>query len=284
MKTRNKIIILVAFITLCFVIFFILYLYIQKKQNNIFVNFNKFEQKTVVESVLKIKRDFLTDISQDSITWNEILKFIDKEDTIFVKKTLVPFIKNYRINAIWVFDANKKLRFYLEDYNNKQNLKKSITPKVISLSLYNSRNTNFHLLVNDSILEIAGSINILPKERYEAPIQKWYIYVGKLWNDDLIADMQNLTGSEVTVIPFNKEMLTDTIATGVYYTKNLYDFNTSGKTSVYKAKLLPRFLQEGDRFFFPGIYFYGNCNYCRFVHIVAFLGQQAIAFIIKNIE
>jgi len=166
MKTRNKIIILITFIIFCFFVFFILYLYTQKKQNNIFINYNKFEQKTVVESVMKIKTDFLTDISQDSITWNEILRFIEKDDTLFVKKSLIPFVKNYHINALWLFDSNKKLRFYLEDFKNVKNFKNAINSNVITLSLNRKKNCSFYLLSNDSILEVAGSINVLPKENY----------------------------------------------------------------------------------------------------------------------
>jgi len=236
MNTRNKILLLISFIIICFVIFFILYLYIQKKQNNIFINYNKFEQKTVVESVIKIKTDFLSNISQDSITWNEILRFIEKDDTVFVKKNLIPFIKNYRINAIWVFDATKKLRFYLEDLNYEKSLKFAVNLKVINLSLYNSKSCNFYLMPNDSIIEIAGAVNILPKIDYNSSPRKWYIYVGKIWKDDLIEDMQNLTGSDVKSIPYNKIVSSDTLSSGINYTKVLYDYNKKPLVWLFFSK------------------------------------------------
>ncbi len=225
MKTRNKIILLIAFVIISFIVFFILNLYIQKKQNNIFLDYNKFEQKTIVESVMKIKTDFLTDISQDSITWNEILRYIEKDDTTIVKKSLTPFIKNYHINAIWLFDSNKKLRFYIEDFINEKNFSNSINADVINSSLNNSRNCNFYLLSKDSIVEVVGSLNLLPKVDYYAPVRKWYVYVGKIWKDEIVADMQNLTGSDIAILPTNQDISTNSSTSGVYYAKNLYDYN-----------------------------------------------------------
>jgi len=236
MKTRNKIIILITFIIFCFFVFFILYLYTQKKQNNIFINYNKFEQKTVVESVMKIKTDFLTDISQDSITWNEILRFIEKDDTLFVKKSLIPFVKNYHINALWLFDSNKKLRFYLEDFKNVKNFKNAINSNVITLSLNRKKNCSFYLLSNDSILEVAGSINVLPKENYHSTSRQWYVYVGKFWKDDLIAEMQSLTGSDIAIVPVNQDVTTNPSANGVYYTKQLFDYNNKSLVKLLFTK------------------------------------------------
>jgi len=124
-----------------------------------------------------------------------------------------------------LFDSSKKLRFYLEDFKNEKNFKSAINPNVITLSLNRAKNCNFYLLHNDSILEVAGSINILPKENYFSPPRQWYVYVGKFWKDDLIAEMQNLTGSDIAIIPTNQDVSINEASSGIYYTKELFDYN-----------------------------------------------------------
>lgn len=145
--------------------------------------------------------------------WDEMVDFVQNKDRVWARENIDFLIRQYGLTAAWVFDAERAPVYRVHSAEARgDNLGFS---ENMQQRLFSSRYAcHFFLPTDQGLLEVFGA-KIQPSgDNLRTSPARGYLFVGRLWDKKVAAELGSLTGSVVAVTAVKEGMApgTDCIA------------------------------------------------------------------------
>jgi diguanylate cyclase (GGDEF)-like protein len=197
MNLKNKILFSTSLlISLFFIIFVYFWQYnTQKLEALQKIRINEF-QATFNEVLLLKSKPYQT-LNYDYSYWDEIVDFLKSKDKAWAKINLEEPMRTNKFDYCFVYDNHKNIIYY-NQYDSKSPDLKNKLPSA-TLDTKKAFFSNYFLVVEGKVIQI-----------FTAPIQpsldfsrkttpKGYYVIGKIWNNEYIADLENVTKQSIMI-------------------------------------------------------------------------------------
>jgi serine phosphatase RsbU (regulator of sigma subunit) len=194
-STKRRII--VTLCLLCAIVVFGSFLFhcIANKRNKLFEDLQKNEIKNIADALIRNESGNIDGIVADYSCFDEMQTFVSKKDKKWAKKTIT-VINNHNLQAVWVYDLNKK-----QVYSEFDTLKVApfdLPANILDL-LYKKRYDNFYLNTSNGLMQISGSTIHKTYDRNRKGKPSGFFAVGKLWDTVMIKNFVQFTGSFISL-------------------------------------------------------------------------------------
>jgi PAS domain S-box-containing protein len=215
MRIRNKILLVYSIGVLAFLALFTVIEFNIHKKINFTLDLRRSELQKNVEDILDLNQDFYKSIVLEYTHRNSIIRLIHSKDTDWAKQN-INILHNSKLNALWIFDAEKK-----EVYKNFDVLKlrNTVLPNVVFDSIFKYHNANFYLRTDTGLLQITASPVYDNYKKTELNGFDGYFILGKLWDRKYIKELEDVLNSEVQINFLNPDK-TNTLDTNTLLKKD----------------------------------------------------------------
>jgi len=195
MNTRTKIFSLLFATVVVFLLLFIIFINIQKKQNKLLVDSFSNQQNVLIDAALYTKNDQLRQLVTDYTNWDDIVYYLKNIDNQWANDNISSIINSFHLQNVKVFDDSVKLIYEFHD-----ELSPTISIPLNPLLFHKLNNNRFisFYYVTDRGLALVYGATIHPgadTERKTPP--RGYFFICKIWDQDFIQTLENNTASRI---------------------------------------------------------------------------------------
>ena len=199
MKLNVKIIGLVIMVTAILIVSALAYHFTRIKEEKLF-NYAYYQNTSVsIQSILHSRERALDQNLEDNSAWDDMVKFIGDPDTVWSRENLETTRKTLDLDLIQIYNTSLDQVWAGYDPVHKDDLVNVITAKKIRSMLENRPTCHFFENTDAGILELYGSIVVPSTDIARKTQAKGYLFFGRLWDKNLIADLENSSNSTITV-------------------------------------------------------------------------------------
>jgi len=202
MKVQYRLIILWLLLGILFLAGFFVLQRSQESRMESLVNQRRQELELLFTRILELEGQSQSTLTFDYTYWNELVEFVDTADPQWADSVLNASLTNYSVQAIWVYNLEEKL-IHLA----------SSAPDLISapLPLSNDQITDLfaytpytrfnYLLPDGTVVEVHGATIHPSADVAHATEPHGYFFTGRLWDQERLNTLSNLSGATLKVLP-----------------------------------------------------------------------------------
>lgn len=199
MKIRNKIAATLFMVVFVFLFIFIVFLLIQRQQAKILRDSTIENQQRITHSIIKVKRTMLENTVYDYTYWDDMYNFVYSPDKAWAQENLDTMEESFNYQISWVYNRERQLVYHYDAIHSDFDIG-DIIPSEIFTILDRKKFLNFFTIGGDRILELSAA-TIHPTHDLERKTpHSGYLIVGRLWDDEFISELVDLTGTEVGIV------------------------------------------------------------------------------------
>lgn len=189
---------------LVLVLYFSLYVYTLKQENQAFTNTQK-QYYNEASSIIQLNSKTQVSILVDATCWDELKDFTKSKDINWFNKYIVSEFIFYDVDYLGVYDIEGQ--FIIKTSNAKINTKNFI-PKEVIRRLHQLRLMRFYMKIPEGIVEIFGA-TIHPSNESEKNITKpsGYFFMVRLLDQNYCKNLDNISNSKVSLSQSNKKQI-----------------------------------------------------------------------------
>lgn len=197
MSIRNKIVILMGLVALFFMGAIVIQQDSNKQRTAELIGTIQQDQEIFFNTVTDLQGASLEGFVRDYTFWDEMVSFVQKPNKTFAEESIVTGLTTFDADVVWVYDIYNKLIYQYSSNEEK------VYTEIVSLETLENLNEkkflHFFTKTNNGLLEVRGA-TIHPSGDAEKKTQpQGYFIVGKLWDKEYIDQLQNITGSTITI-------------------------------------------------------------------------------------
>ncbi len=189
MGTQRKILLAMIALMLIAFIVSVVALRINKKRENLIVDFNQKALEITRNEVVKDQESKLYRIIYDYTYWDEFVNFIQNPDEEWAEENISTILSSFDLDGLWMIDLNQKVLYsnfgiQLEGY---------VFEKDLLSDLHEKRFVNFYDFIDDELFLFYGA-TIHPTsdaDRLTDPFG--YFFLVKKWDEELIDNIQKIS-------------------------------------------------------------------------------------------
>lgn len=237
MKILGKIIVVVAILLITFVItFFVLknnaiksLILLTEKEAN--------EAKSAFDNILELKGSSIMAYAVDYTYWDEMVNCITSDDLEWADQNIKESLPTYRADAAWVYAPDFTLVYAVNNLESEELQAVPLSEEKLKRLFAENRLCHFFVYANNGLMEIrAATVHPTDDPERKTP-PKGYFFVGRLWNDEYISELSNLTGGVISITGAGEE---ETLAghpsedkdSTINFSRTLYDWDNKPVASI----------------------------------------------------
>ena len=218
MKTQTKILFILIFSFVVFIIIFLAFSTNQTKQNNLLFESVQKQQNAIINSALNNKINQVNQVVSDYSLWDDLGAYVNKPDKKW-EGNVSTVLESFNFDFLFIYNIKKELIYF----------KCKDTSRVaIALAnldyldlLYEKRFINFYKNIFGDILQINGAtIHSSSDLGRKTPPQGFFI-VGKFWNKTDLANLSASTSCLVKIELPHKRLINKEIQKKIVIKKSL---------------------------------------------------------------
>jgi len=201
MKLQFKILLLLSIIFGVVVFTFLSYQYIRIREKKLFYLESKKNQELVIDKVLQLHRIKYEQLLNDNSGWDEMVDFAAEPNLEWAKDNVDFFVNSFHLNFVQVYSKKMNLTYQFGDSTCLKHLG-YLDQETIRTSFSDTAFVHYFQYCGNDLLEIFGA-TIVPAADADArktPVQG-YLFIGRKWNADYIADHSQATSYYAELIP-----------------------------------------------------------------------------------
>ena len=219
----------------------------RSKEENLFNYAYRQNTSISINSILRSRERSLNQSLEDTASWDMMVSFIIKPDTLWARDNLGSTRKTLDLDFIQVYDLGYKRAWAVFDPENRSKLEKALTKDKLQIIFREHPTCHFFEYSDAGLLELYGSIIVPSLDIARKTTAKGYMFFGKIWDKQVFTDLENSSNSfidmhnlEVTGVPRPHAVDNNSQEIPVflqdYSGKNIVrlDFNSK---SLYKADI-----------------------------------------------
>ncbi len=200
-SVQNKILLISTLFTISFLIYGLIDKYNQTEVVKSLYTIRKEEKNNLVDRIVKLQGSSIEIMAYDYTFWDEMVTFTRTRDTNWAYAQVATGLPSYKANFIWIYDVNYELLYSYNNINKPMStsfpLDKNKMSEVFSKNIF----SHFFVQLDTGFVEIRTA-PIQPStdvERKSKP--QGYFIVGRLWSEEIIKELSNLTESDINIEP-----------------------------------------------------------------------------------
>jgi len=200
MKTRSKLIIIQIFTLVIILLSYISNQHIQLREKRIYIASKTKSDELIIDNVLKFNKDRYLEAAKTNSCWNEIVDFVLKPDSGWAQQAIGEIVFTFNLNYAGVFDVSGNRIYEIYEKTGTHDNDLGLNGESIRLLFNNGPFCHFFLKYKTGFLELFGStiVTVDDKEHKNKPYG--YFLLGKLWNNEFIKEIENITGFNINLI------------------------------------------------------------------------------------
>lgn len=184
--------------------------YVDSKNYNDFVLKRNNEKKQSFEKIVQLYNNKLEVFARDYSVWDDMVKFIDTRDSVWVHDNVDMFLDEFSADSYWIFDAE----FNVVHSNNRlgsAGIKNSpLSAEQLKKLFSDSSFCSFFIRTEKGYFKIKGASvhKTVDIDRKKLPLG--YLLVGKDWNDNVLNDLSLISDTKIELYKEDrKESITE---------------------------------------------------------------------------
>lgn len=244
MKVQTKILLLILFVFIFFIISLGGFMLFRHKQNDLITKEKKQTQRVLVESVLSYIRKNLAETVNDFAVGNDFTQLINKPEKKLKWENLMYFLRFNHVDAIWIYNDKNELIYHI----NKIVGYRTNTIEIPISTLNKIRRSNIHsffLPLHNDFIQVCGSTIHSSEDINRIQEPKGFILMAKVWDYVFIDKMSKLTGTSI-ILKKNPTPLLNSNSIDYINTFPILSYNGSKITEIVFIRENP-FLREYNK-------------------------------------
>lgn len=217
-----------VFITtgLIFTLLIVLFLVIENKQEQLFIDATEAQLDNEVAALIQIKTAVTQQVVFDYTYYGELISNIHKPDSFWLENNIATIINSFHVNYVAVFDTNKRMVY---EAKTTATLDHFFTEKVLD-ALHQKRFMNWFVIDNNELFEVSSAtVHSDDDPEHKTTRPQGFLCIVKRWDENVLNELGVLTN---TVISFSTtaENRSSKPETNIFTTHALqnYDGSTAG--------------------------------------------------------
>jgi signal transduction histidine kinase len=208
-KIQTKIFLLLSMVTTFFLAGLIFLGYVEKNRANLIFQDREHEKNIFFDKLLKLKGVSLEAFSHDFTFWDEMVNFVSTRDENWGHENIDTSLPTFSTNAVWVYTTDLSLVYSVNDLED-DHLKELTLPEVAFRKLF-GEGPFCHFFINTpaGLIEIRGATIHPTSDNERKTPARGYFFAGRLWNQDLIDELSDLTETTIKLLPIGEEELSE---------------------------------------------------------------------------
>ncbi len=201
----NKLLFLLLFVILSFIIGFFLYVQHEKTKADFLLSQAADDKGRLLDKFLDLKSKSLKTFAYDYTFYDEMVTFIKTGNKKWAKENIDPGLETFKTDVVWIYKADLSLLYTVNNLEGR-GLKEIPVPKPSFKVIFEKdKLPHFFVKTEFGFMEIAGG-TIHPtfdKDRKTEP--KGYFFAGRFWDAEYLKEISALTDSTLEMLPYNGE-------------------------------------------------------------------------------
>lgn len=181
---------------LVFVCITLLAFHINNKKKEIFIQSNTKQLEKSINIVIDLEANRLQQVCFDYSFWDEMVNFIQKKNLVWVKDNIDPVLNTFSLDAIWIFDKEKRLTYFTAKDNRRFD-NYQIDDSIFN-ALYNKKFVKYYTKTPYGILEVFGASVHPSNDPHRQTQPKGYLFIARLIDENLLLKLSVITGTKIT--------------------------------------------------------------------------------------
>jgi len=198
MRVQSKIILLQFIVVGLFLILGFFLYFSQQKQIALFVESNNIEKSTVLNAISAMKKESMNNYVNDYSTWDDMVNFVKNKDKDWAKLYINNSLALFKYDIAWILD-NEENEIYFTSTFFKDPIQIPIPKQKIAEYFKKNKYGNFFFFYENNLIEISASSIRPTNDIYKKSSAQGYYFVGKLWQQEEITNIEHLTGYNIQV-------------------------------------------------------------------------------------
>ncbi|MFA5355961.1 MAG: ATP-binding protein [Candidatus Omnitrophota bacterium] len=204
-KVQTRLIYSLLLLLFVFLSVFISFRIIERNAITLLFENDASEKERVFDQLLRLKGASLEEIAFDYTYWDEMLAAVSGNDKAWANMNLsLVALNNYNINSIWVYDSEGG-RFYSINDLDDDKLPGIEFPQEVFNQLLEKRFAHFFIDTTSGLMEMRAATIHPSKDAQRQSRPQGYFFSGRLWTDNYIKEISELTDSTIQLRQWSAE-------------------------------------------------------------------------------
>ncbi|HSP89059.1 MAG TPA: CHASE4 domain-containing protein, partial [Ignavibacteriaceae bacterium] len=210
MKIQTKISLLISTIALIFIIGITFFKISEDAKIETLYKEREEETRTSFQKNIESTGKSLEVYAYDYSYWDELIEFINKEDSAWAYINIHSTIPSFNVQYAWVYDKDLNLVYSTNTIEQSQQQDLFLTKETLQKVLKNGYFSHFYLIVSEGLLEIRGAPVQPSNDLTREAIPYGYLFVGRLWTENLLSDISLQTSSKISLENSKEKLVKNT--------------------------------------------------------------------------
>ncbi|MBN1371521.1 MAG: PAS domain S-box protein [Anaerolineaceae bacterium] len=172
------------------------------------------ELELLFSRILELEGQSQSTLTFDYTYWDELVDFVSTVDSHWADTVLNASLTNYNVHAIWVYDLEAKLVNLSTSAPGQVNGPLPLSDDQIIALFANTPYSRFsYMLPDGTAVEVHGATIHPSSDVAHATAPRGYFFTGRLWNQDRLNALANLSGANLKIVPTDQIDRQDSIPT-----------------------------------------------------------------------
>ncbi len=290
MKVQTKILLLLFVVVLTFIGGLTLVRVNAERRFKSIADQRAIERSRIFDEFLKERGDQLAAIVDDSTNWDDLVRAIKNNDTIWSAKNVgLETLADKNFNALWIYKPDLTL---WDSNNNRyaENLREAPLPREALERLIAARDvSHFFLNTPEGWMELRGATIHPSRDRFRETPPQGYFLAGRFWIDENIRRMSLFTGYSIRVVPVSEAKAEQTSAEEeglITFSRNLpgWDGQPVARIEVEHDSPLIREFNRAEKTLFIGLLIFAAGLFLVLAVSLFRWVRQPLKLISRNLE
>ncbi len=140
-------------------------------------------------------------VNNEYTLWSEMADFISKPDAEWADENLVWLFKAYGFSATWAYDANFVRAYSVNKFDDAKLTDIPVPKEALEDIFTRGSFAHFFIMTHAGLMEIRGATVHPTTDSYRKTPARGYFFAGRLWDNDYLTELSELTDSTVKLVP-----------------------------------------------------------------------------------
>ncbi len=229
--TYSKVVMLLAMVTLAFVLLFSALFYYNFKQEREYNKSSSNQLEREMNSLLDLNADSYLSLINEMSYWDELVNFIEKKDIRWFNTSIAYLVDTNKVDYIDAYNLNLE---FITKVSTTHISTKNFIPKEIFPKLNKNRFIKFYTKIPEGIVQVYGA-TVHPSEDpfKNKTLPRGYFFMAKLIDAKYYANFENISGAIIE--EYDPKKIPN--ANSIFFTKEIKDYNNNiVSTLIVKRK------------------------------------------------